>query len=115
MYVKENGRIPVKEFLNSLAPKMRAKALRDIEILEQFGRELCEPYVKPLKGEANKGLYELRIQFAGDIARIFYFTYENDTFVLLHGFVKKTMKTPAREIEKAMEYMADYKRRNGDE
>ena len=111
MYVKENGRIPVKEFLNSLAPKMRAKTLRDIEILEQFGRELCEPYVKPLNGDANKGLYELRIQFAGDIARIFYFTYYNNKFVLLHGFIKKTMKTPSGEIQKAYEYMEDYKRR----
>lgn len=98
-----------------MSPKMRAKALRDIEILEEFGMNLCEPYVKPIKGEMNKGLYELRIQFAGDIARIFYFTYEKDILVLLHGFVKKTMKTPAREIEKAVEYMTDYRRRNDDE
>ncbi len=97
----------------SVSPKMRAKALRDIGLLERFGRDLREPYVKPIKGERNSGLYELRIRFAGDIARIFYFTYENDTFVLLHGFIKKTMKAPQREIEKAVEYMEDYKRRNG--
>jgi len=70
-----------------------------------------EPYVKPLKGEKNKGLYELRIKFASDIARIFYFTYCNNKYILLHGFVKKTMKTPKNEIEKARKYMEDYQRR----
>jgi len=70
-----------------------------------------EPYVKPLKGEKNKGLYELRIKFASDIARIFYFTYCNNKYILLHGFVKKTMKTPKNKIEKARKYMEDYQRR----
>lgn len=90
---------------------MRAKALRDIEILTQFGTELREPYVKAIKGV--KDLYELRIKFAGDIARIFYFTYHHNRFVLLSGFVKKTMKTPKAEIERAMHYKEDYIRRNG--
>ena len=64
------------------------------------------------KGKDNKGLYELRIKFSSDIARIFYFTYHNNKFVLLHGFVKKTMKTPQGEIKKARKYMKDYKRRS---
>lgn len=89
---------------------MRAKALRDIEILAQFGSELREPYVKSIKGA--KDLYELRIKFAGDIARIFYFTYHKNKFVLLSGFVKKTMKTPKQEIERAMRYKEDFVRRN---
>ena len=70
-----------------------------------------EPYAKPIKGKENKGLYELRIKFATDIARIFYFTYINNKFILLHGFIKKTMNTPKNEIEKALKYMQDYKRR----
>ena len=64
------------------------------------------------KGKDNKGLYELRIKFSSDIARIFYFTYHNNKFVLLHGFVKKTMKTPENEIKRARKYMEDYKRRS---
>ena len=68
--------------------------------------------MKPIKGKGNKGLYELRIKFSSDIARIFYFTYYNNKFVLLHRFVKKTMKIPDNEIKKARKYMEDYKRRS---
>ena len=114
-YVKENGEIPVQDFLYSLNPKLRAKAFSDIELLRKLGSELTEPYVKSLKGKNNKGLYELRIKFSSDLARIFYFTYYNNKFVLLHGFIKKTMKTPEREIDKARKYMEDYKRRGGHE
>ncbi|MBD5522731.1 MAG: type II toxin-antitoxin system RelE/ParE family toxin [Lachnospiraceae bacterium] len=110
-YMKENGKIPVQDFLYSLNPKLRAKAFSDIELLKKLGNELKEPYVKPLKGKNNKGMYELRIKFSSDIARIFYFTYYKNKFVLLHGFIKKTMKTPEKEINKARKYMEDYKRR----
>ncbi len=77
-----------------------------------MGNELKGPYVKPVKGKKNKGLYELRIKFSSDIARIFYFTYCNNKYVLLHGFIKKTMKTPENEINRARKYMEDYKRRS---
>ena len=110
--MKENGKVPVQDFLYSLEPKLRAKAFSDIELLEKLGDELREPYVRPIKGKENKGLYELRIKFAKDIARIFYFTYFENKFILLHGFIKKTMKTPANELNKARKYMDDYVRRN---
>lgn len=110
-YKKENGTVPVQDFLYSLSPKLRAKAFRDIELLQRMGSELQEPYVKAIKGKNNRGLYELRIKFSNDIARIFYFTYFHNRYVLLHGFIKKTMKTPEREIEQARKYMEDYKRR----
>ena len=99
----------------SLPPKLRAKAFRDIELLRQYGGELREPYVKSIKGKSNRGLYELRIKFSNDIARIFYFTHYNNKYVLLHGFIKKTMVTPPQEIERAVSYMEDYLRRNQDE
>ena len=110
-YKKENGKIPVQDFLYSLEPKLRSKAFRDIELLQNLGNELKELYVKSLKGNKNKGLYELRIKFSNDIARIFYFTYCDNKYILLHGFIKKSMKTPTKEIDKARKYMEDYKRR----
>lgn len=110
-YVKENGTVPVQDFLYSLPPKLRAKAFRDIELLEKLGGELREPYVKALKGRRNKGLYELRIKFSNENARIFYFAHYNDKYVLLHGFLKKTMQTPENEIERARKYLEDYRRR----
>ena len=107
--------MPIQEFLVSLPKKLRAKAFSDIELLQKHGNDLREPYVKPIKGKYGKDLFELRIKFANDIARIFYFTYYNNKFVLLHGFIKKTMKTPISEIQKAQLYMEDYKRRVHDE
>ncbi len=99
----------------SLSPKLRAKAFRDIELLEKHGDELTEPYVKSIQGKDNKGLYELRVKFSNDIARIFYFTYRNHRFILLHGFIKKTMRTPRSEIDRARKYMEDYRRRTENE
>ena len=59
--MKENGKVPVQDFLYSLNPKLRAKAFSDIELLKRLGTELKEPYVKPIKGKKNKGLYRLRV------------------------------------------------------
>jgi phage-related protein len=101
-YKKENGDIPVLDYLLSLVTKMRAKAFSEIELLEKYGYELTEPYVKTIKGAKYKGLFELRIKFASDISRIFYFMFRQKTFVLLHGFTKKTQKTPPRELERAL-------------
>ena len=114
-YRKENRDVPVMEFLLSLRPKMRAKAYSEIELLKKHGPALREPYVKPVKGSKNKGIYELRIRFSSDICRIFYFSFEQNTFVLLHGFVKKSSKIPERELERARKYKADYERRCIDE
>jgi phage-related protein len=112
-YRKENGTIPVLEFLLELSPKMRAKAYSEIELLKKHGPHLREPYVKPIKGKEYRGLFELRVQFASDITRIFYFSYRNHTFVLLSGFTKKTQKTPEKELERAKRYKDDYERRCG--
>ncbi len=114
-YIKENGDIPIMDFLLSLQPKLRAKAYSEIELLKKHGPVLREPYVKSLKGRENKGIYELRIKFSSDISRIFYFSFQNNTYVLLNGFIKKTNKTPDRELERARKYKADYESRCRDE
>lgn len=114
-YIKENGDVPVVDFLLSLQPKMRAKAYSEIELLQEHGINLKEPYVKPIKGKKYKGLYELRIKLGSDASRIFYFTYHRNTFVLLNGFLKKTNSTPKVELEKAIKYKYDYEKRCDDE
>ena len=100
-YQKENGGIPVLEFLLSLDPKLRAKTQSTIDLLEACGTNLKEPYVSPVKGEKYKGLWELRVKFASDITRVFYFMLRGGTFILLHGFRKKTGKTPSGELDRA--------------
>ncbi len=110
-YEKADGEIPVEAFIKSLPVKHRAKVFWSIELLQEFGKGLKEPHVKPIKGKEYHGLWELRIQFAGDISRILYFMPSDSGFVLLHGFIKKTDKTPVSEIETAKARMNDFKRR----
>ena len=114
-YKKENGSMPVVDYLLSLNPKIRAKAFSEIELLEKHGGNLREPYTKSVSGAKYKGLFELRIKFSTDISRIFYFAFRGNTFVLLNGFTKKSNKTPTAELDKALRYKADYERRCNDE
>ena len=110
-YRLPDGKKPVKEFLDSLEPKMRAKALYSLSVLEEFGNALREPYSKPV----GDGLLELRIKFASDITRIFYFFIVGNRIILTNGFVKKSVRTPPNEIRRAKEYKNDYERRHGHE
>lgn len=106
-YTLPDGTKPVAEFLDSLDDKMRAKALYSLSILEEYGNQLREPYSKPIED----GLFELRVKFASDITRIFYFFVVGNRIVVANGFVKKSMKTPRGEIDRAKRYKADYERR----
>jgi len=71
-----------------------------IELLKNSGTRLPENITKHL----DDGIWELR---PGN-NRVFYFFFQENTFVLLHHFRKKTQKTPKREIEKAKSERADY-------
>ena len=103
-YELPNGIKPAKNFINSLDTKMRVKALASIDILAEYGNTLREPYSKQIR----KGLFELRIKFASDITRIFYFFYVDNKIIVTNGFVKKTQKTPPSEIALAMKYKSEY-------
>ena len=58
--------------------------------------------------ENTDGLYEVRVQSGSDIFRIFCFFDKGQLVVLANGFVKKTQKTPKREIEKATKIKEEY-------
>jgi phage-related protein len=107
-YELPDGEKPVRKFLDSLDLKMRVKALGSIDILAEFGNALREPYSKAI----GNGLFELRIKFAGDITRIFYFFVVGKKIILTNGFVKKTKKTLQSEIALALKYKIDYEERN---
>lgn len=110
-YQLPSGEKPVETFLDGLDKKMRSKALHSIAILEEFGNQLREPHSKPM----GDGLFELRIKFASDISRIFYFFVVDNKIILTNGFVKKTMRTPKAQIDLARKYKADYERRHSHE
>lgn len=110
-YDTDDGKCPVQEFLDSLEPKLLAKTLRTIDLLELNGPQLREPYSKPLED----GIFELRTKQGADITRVLYFFVIGKKVVLTNGFVKKTQKTPKAEKDLAKKYKADYERRYGNE
>lgn len=96
-YQSEAGRVPVAEFIGSLDAKSRARVARTLDLLEEFGTDLGMPYVRHLE----KQLWELRIRHGRNRYRIIYFLAATETFVLLHGFAKKTGPVPREDIETA--------------
>lgn len=109
-YKKANGEEPVLEYLQKLISKkdkdsrIKANKINDyIEALKQYGTRLGEPYIKHLEGE----IWELRPLRD----RIFFVVWYNDSFILLHHFIKKTQKTPKQELEKAKRELKDLRER----
>lgn len=103
-YDKEDGTEPAKEFLLGLDTKMRAKMLRTISLLADNVPELREPFSKPL----GDGIFELRAKVGSDISRVLYFFVVGRRVILTNGFMKKTQKTPAAEMERAKRYRAEF-------
>lgn len=106
-YDTEDGKCPVADFIQSLEPKMYAKVLRTIDLLENNGTNLRSPY----SASIGDGIFELRTKQGSDITRILYFFFVGNRAILTNGFVKKTQKTPLAEIALAKKYKADYERR----
>lgn len=114
-YRDRNGNVPVLEFIESLEKghdknsRINLTKVRDyIKILAVYGTRAGDNYVKHLDG----AIWELRPLRN----RILFVSMDEDGFVLLHQFVKKTQKTPAREIEQAKrEYQDILERRNSHE
>ncbi|WP_027406402.1 type II toxin-antitoxin system RelE/ParE family toxin [Anaerovibrio sp. RM50] len=111
-YVDKKGKSQLLEYLNELEQinskdsRIKLTKIREyVKALALNGTFLPEKYVKHLDGE----IWELRpldnrILFAG---------WVDGAFVLLHSFIKKTQKTPKREIEQAKRELLDFKEREG--
>ena len=103
-YEKENGEVPVEDFINSLDVKMRAKIYGLLTVLQDKGNMLREPYSKHL----DDGIFELRCKQGSDSIRVLYFFYYEGKIILTNGFVKKTQKTPLDEIQLAKDRRKDF-------
>lgn len=96
-YATANGRRPVREWLLDLTKADRSIIGKDIQKVE-FGWPIGMPYCRPL----GHGLWEVRSDLnGGRIARVI-FCIMGGEMVLLHGFEKKTQKTPQRDIDLAL-------------
>ena len=107
-YETLKGEKPCLEFLNTLEVKLRAKAFRDMALLEKKGTELRLPDSEHL----DDGIFELRTKQGRNIIRNLYFFFVGNKIIITHGFRKKTQKVPSGEIERAKEYRKDYLARN---
>jgi phage-related protein len=106
-YRTVDGKCPVQEFLDSLPGRVTQKIVWVLRLLEDMDI-VPASYFKKLAG--TEDIWECRIQFGSNAYRIFCF-FLNNSVLLTHGFVKKSQKTPVREIEKAEAYRRDYFKR----
>lgn len=105
-YYVENDYCPVSEFISNQSPKVQAKILREIDLLQEFGFYLGMPYIRKIQGD--KDLWELRIKHSSNIFRVFYFCFTGGKFVLLHAIKKTTEKTPKNDLHIALARKARY-------
>lgn len=106
-YISEDGESPIEEFLDSLDPKTLARFRWSMEQLRIRNVKAREPLVKQLEGK----LWEIREESNTNIYRIIYFFFTGQRIVFLHGFQKKSQKTPAKELAIARKRHEDFVRR----
>ncbi|MBZ0155059.1 MAG: type II toxin-antitoxin system RelE/ParE family toxin [Alphaproteobacteria bacterium] len=107
-YRTADGKCPVLEFLDSLPGKVAQKVTWVLNLLEELD-VVPSTYFKKLV--STEEIWECRIQLGSNAYRIFCFFDGHSIVVLTHGLIKKTQKTPQREIERAEAYRKDYLQR----
>ena len=95
----EQGNEPVREWLKDL-PSAERKTVGDEIRAVQFGWPIGMPLVRKLK----PGLWEVRVRLDERMARVLFSVLDGEA-VLLHGFIKKSQKTPVADLETAMARM----------
>lgn len=94
-----------QEEIFMLPKTLLARYLRFADLMQEHGSNIGAPHTKAL----GSGLFELRIKGMEGIARVFYCTLVGKEVVVLHSFIKKTMKIPAREKSIAISRMKEVK------
>ena len=92
--------------LAELPADMRARLVRISELIESLGLpNVKEPHVRHIRGQ----LWEIRLKGKAGIARALYVTAKTQRVVILRAFIKKTEKTPAGEIDLALQRAKELK------
>ena len=89
--------------MNTLDEKAQRKIDYGLQILKTQER-LSSKFVKAIR----HGLFELRVEYEGNIYRVFFIFEEGHIVILFNGYQKKTQKTPKQEIEKALQIKEAY-------
>ncbi len=107
-YSKENGKIPVRDFLIDLEKKNTSLMLKIRSKIQLLSLGLLgENDVKFIQDK----IYELRVRDGNNISRVFYFTYTGENIVLLDAIIKKDQKLKQTDIHRALEYKNDFIKR----
>ena len=96
----------VESFVLGLPDGLLARYLRLTDMMLEFGANLGMPHTRAM----GDGLFELRVKGKEGIARVFYCTVIGQRVIMLHGFIKKSEKTPPKELKVAKERLAEVKR-----
>jgi len=99
-YKSQTGKEPVREWLKTLSLQDKKTIGEDIKTV-QFGWPLGMPLVRKIE----PGMWEVRSNISAGIARVF-FTVQGEFLVLLHSFVKKSLKTPLDDLSLARKRLA---------
>jgi len=102
---------PAIHFLEGLSDRFRAKVVRTIELLKEFGPLLREPHSK--KVSDLPGLFELRVSLGHDTCRLFYFWHESQFYIVTSGYMKKAMKLDKKELNRASSLMRQFVEKYG--
>lgn len=108
-YQGESGKRPVEEFLIAIKKTNRSLAGQTLKGIEKLRNRVY--HKEPLSKHLEPGLWELRIQSGNNILRIIYTFTKGKIIILLHGFIKKQQKTPARELEVARSRLKQLKQK----
>jgi phage-related protein len=104
-YIDKEGNEPVKDFILGQPDGAIAEILHVFKLLRHFNISLGMPYVRKID---KSGLRELRIRHGSDLYRIYYFSYTEQKFILLHGILKKEDRIPKSDKAIAIKRMDDY-------
>jgi phage-related protein len=108
-YASDFGNKPVEEFLFGLDAGARAKVVRTLELLR------TQPIVpaKFWKKLTEFDLWEVRVEYTGNIYRVLATFAKHNRVILLHGFQKKSQKTPRQDMEIALQRQKRYFEKHG--
>jgi len=107
-FAKVNNSIPMIDFLETLSIKERALIYKNIQKLVEYKNNnfgLSDKFTKPLRD----GIFELKVDLQNKTSRSLYFYEKNKMIIFTNGFIKKSQKTPSKEMLKAMKIMEAYK------
>jgi phage-related protein len=96
-----------QDFFDQQSKKVKEKFIWTFDLIEDL-QIVPQTYLKHI--ENTNGLYEIRVQLANDIFRVFCFFDQGKLIVLINAFQKKTQKTPKQEIALALKIKEEYER-----